>query len=102
MNNEKIIRSVAVKLIDEIHPTVQQLLSYRANLLSDLASDLLAAKAIDVPAGRLLRDELRAIAADIRTLAGRGTNVSSTGESLCCQRGSPTVNCRVSSKRRIY
>jgi hypothetical protein len=48
--------------------TVQQLLSYRANLLSDLASDLLAANAIDVSAGRLLRDELRSIAANIRDL----------------------------------
>jgi hypothetical protein len=68
MLNNEVIHSTAVKILDEIQPTVQQLLSYRANLLSDLASDLLAAKAIDVPAGRLLRDELRAIAADIRTL----------------------------------
>jgi hypothetical protein len=50
--------------------TVQQLLSYRANLLSGLTNDLLA-KCRDVSACaglRLLRDELRSIAADIRTL----------------------------------
>jgi hypothetical protein len=69
MLNKEVIHSTAVKIVDEIQPTVQQLLSYRANLLSDLASDLLAANAIDVPAGRLIRDELRAIAADIRALA---------------------------------
>jgi hypothetical protein len=48
--------------------SVQNLLAYRTELLADLASDLLAAKAIDVPAGRLLRDELRSIAADIRSM----------------------------------
>jgi hypothetical protein len=54
-------------LLSETHST-QDLLACRATLLADLASDLLAAKAIDVPAGRLLRDELRSIAAGIRDL----------------------------------
>jgi hypothetical protein len=67
LNNE-VIHSTAVKILDEIQPTVQQLLSYRANLLSGLAGDLLAANAIDAAAGRLLRDELRDIAKDIRKL----------------------------------
>jgi hypothetical protein len=54
-------------LLSETHST-QNLLAFRTELLADLASDLLAAKAIDLPAGRLLRDELRSIAADIRDL----------------------------------
>jgi hypothetical protein len=49
-------------------PSTQHLLSYRARLLSDLASDLLATNDIDVAAGGLIRDELRAIAAEIQDL----------------------------------
>jgi hypothetical protein len=70
MLNNEVIHSTAVSILDEIQPTVQQLLSYRASLLSDLAGDLLA-KCHDVSACaglRLLRDELRSIAADVRTL----------------------------------
>jgi exonuclease V gamma subunit len=48
--------------------STQHLLSYRARILSDLASDLLSANAIDVTAGRLIRDELRSIAAEIQDL----------------------------------
>jgi hypothetical protein len=54
-------------LFSETHST-QHLLSYRARILSDLASDLLSANAIDVTAGRLIRDELRSIAAEIQDL----------------------------------
>jgi hypothetical protein len=58
--------------------SVQDLLAYRATLLADLASGLLAAKAIDVPAGRLIGDELRSIAVDIRDLEPLGNGFSKT------------------------
>jgi hypothetical protein len=70
MLNNEVIHSNAVKLLDESKPTVQTLLSHRASLLSGLAGDLLA-KCRDVSACaglRLIRDELRSIAADVRKL----------------------------------
>jgi hypothetical protein len=59
------------RLLPETSPTIQNLIAYRANLLSDLAGDLLA-KCRDVSACaglRLIRDELRSLSADVRKLA---------------------------------
>jgi hypothetical protein len=70
LNNEA-IHSTAVKLLDEIQPTTQSIVAYRARLLSGLAGTLLAAQVADSPVAsglRLIRDELRSIAADIRDL----------------------------------
>ncbi len=55
------------RLFSETH-FIQTLLANRATLLADLASNLLAANAIDIAAGRLIRDELRSIAAEIQDL----------------------------------
>ena len=72
LNNEnQIYKTVAVKLLDEIQPTVQNIVAYRARLLSGLAADLLtSAGNSSVCAGlRLIRDELRSLSSDIRKLA---------------------------------
>ena len=72
MNNENAIMSVAVKILeDEIQPTVQQLLSYRARLLAGLADTLMSAQTSDSPITsglRVIRNELRSLETDIRTL----------------------------------
>lgn len=70
LTNE-VIHSTAVKLVDEIHPTTQDIVAYRARLLSGLAGTLLAAQVADSPVAsglRLIRDELGTLAQDIRDL----------------------------------
>jgi hypothetical protein len=70
--NNAVIHSTAVKILDdEIHPTVQQLLSYRARLLAGLADTLMSAQTSDSPITsglRVIRNELRSLETDIRTL----------------------------------
>jgi hypothetical protein len=63
--------STAVKILDEIQPTAQSIVAYRARLLSGLAGTLLAAQVADSPVAsglRLIRDELNTLEQDIRTL----------------------------------
>jgi hypothetical protein len=71
MLNNEVIHSTAVKILDEIHPTAQSIVAYRARLLSGLAGTLLAAQVADSPVAsglRLIRDELGTLAQDIRDL----------------------------------
>jgi hypothetical protein len=71
MLNNEVIHSTAVKILDEIHPTAQSIVAYRARLLSGLAGTLLAAQVADCPIAsglRLIRDELNTLEQDIRAL----------------------------------
>jgi hypothetical protein len=68
MLNNDVIHSTEVKILDEIQPTVQQLLSCRARLLAELADTLMSAQTSDSPITsglRVICNELRSIAKDI-------------------------------------